>query len=113
MKQSQLVEQLVDEAERCRRYPGLAFRGRENDRRAWLVGSPFDVWEAVQAWQDLDEDDAATREQFNLNDRQLNLAKAYYREFTDEINSALTLTRRTSEELEKDYPFIEVIRIPE
>ena len=47
MPKSRLVEILADEAERSRRYPGIAFRGSDNRRRAWVIGSPFDVWEIV------------------------------------------------------------------
>ena len=34
MAKSRLVELLTDEAERARRYPGLAFRGPDDRRRA-------------------------------------------------------------------------------
>ena len=108
---SRLVEILADEAERSRRYPGLAFRGGDNRRRAWVMGSPFDVWEIVQAWQDLQQDDGKAQEQLALSSRQLKLALAYYREFSEEIDSALALARRSLADLETAYPFAEVLRI--
>ena len=101
----------LHEAERIRRYPGIAFRGPDQRRRAWIIGSPFDVWEVVQAWQDLGEDADRVRDQFGLSSRQLNLALAYYREFPDEIDDALVLAGRSSRELEAAYPFIEILRI--
>lgn len=110
---SRLVELLADEGERSRRYPGIAFRGSDNRRRAWVIGSPFDVWEIVQAWQDLDQDEAKTQEQLELSPRQLRIALAYYREFADEIDSALALARRSLTDLEWTYPFAEVLRIEE
>ena len=110
---SRLIEVLADEAERTRRYPGIGFRGPEHRRRAWIFGSPFDVWEVVQAWQDLQEQDARVQEQLQVGARQLRLALAYYAEFPEEIDDALVLARRTSTELESAYPFIEVLRIPE
>jgi hypothetical protein len=106
-----LVELLADEAERMRRYPGIAFRGPDHRRRGWVIGSPFDVWEVVQAWQDLEEDAGRVQDQFGLTSRQVNLALAYYREFPEEIDDALVLARRPSRELEAAYPFIEVLRI--
>jgi hypothetical protein len=106
-----LVELLADEAERSRRYPGVAFRGTDHKREAWLIGSPFDVWEVIQAWQDLGEDAERAQDQMNLAPRQLNLALAYHREFPEEIDSALALARRPLSELESAYPFIEVLRI--
>jgi hypothetical protein len=110
---SRLVELLADEAERSRRYPGIAFRGSDNRRRAWVIGSPFDVWEIVQAWQDLGQDDAKAQEQLQLSSRQLRLALGFYREFPDEIDSALGLARRSLADLQSAYPFAEVLRIRE
>jgi hypothetical protein len=106
-----LVELLADEAERMRRYPGIAFRGPDHRRRGWVIGSPFDVWEVIQAWQDLGEDAERVQDQLQLTARQINLARAYHREFPDEIDDALALARRSSTELESAYPFIEVLRI--
>jgi len=96
-----------------RRHPGIAFRGPDHRRRAWVIGSPFDVWEVIQAWQDLGEDAGRVQDQFALTSRQMNLALAYYREFPDEVDDALVLARRSSEELEAAYPSIDVLRIEE
>lgn len=111
MAKSRLVELLADEAERVRRYPGLAFRGPDQRRRPWMIGSPFDVWEIVQAWQDLKENADAAQAQLALSPRQLNLALAYYREFADDIDRSLGLARRSSKDLQAGYPFIEVLRV--
>jgi hypothetical protein len=110
---SRLVELLADEAERTRRYPGIGFRGAEHRRRAWIFGSHFDVWEVVQAWQDMGQDAGKVSEHLSLTARQLRLALAYYAEFPDEIDDALALARRTTTELESAYPFIEVLRVSE
>jgi len=107
----QLVEALADEAERARRYPGIAFRGPELKRRAWIIGSSLDAWEVVQVWQDLQEDSEAVRSQLGLTDRQISLALAYYREFSDEINQALGRSRRSLSELKIAYPFIEALEV--
>jgi hypothetical protein len=76
-----------------------------------LIGSPFDVWEVIQAWQDLGEDTEAVQEQLSLSARQLKLALAYYGEFAEQIDADLALARRTLGELQSAYPFIEVLRI--
>ena len=108
---SRLVEELADEAERTRRYPGVAFRGSDHRRRAWLIGTHLDLWEVIQTWQDLGENNETVQEQLSLSARQLKLALAYYREFPDEIDSALSLQRRNLPELDSTYPFLEVVRI--
>src|ERR1700730_5562042 len=48
-----VLESLADEAMRGRRFPGIAFRGDDWNRRAWVIGSAFDVWEVIQGIEDL------------------------------------------------------------
>lgn len=102
-----VLEELADEAERTRRFAGIAFRGSDWSRRAWVVGSALDVWEIVLAWQDWGEDKARLLKDSNLSERQLNLALAYYREFKDEVDEAIARNRRSLDELVSEYPFIE------
>lgn len=102
-----VLEELADEAERTRRFAGIAFRGPDWSRRAWVVGSALDVWEIVLAWQDWGEDKARLLKDSNLSERQLNLALAYYREFKEEVDEAIARNRRSLDELVSEYPFIE------
>ena len=102
-----VLEELADEAERTRRFPGIAFRGPDWSRRAWVIGSSLDVWEIVQAWQDWGEDKVRLLKDSGLSERQLNLALAYYREFKDEVDEAIAGNRRDLEDLSSEYPFIE------
>ena len=67
----------------------------------------------MRAWQDLGEDEANTRDQLGLSARQLQLALAYYREFGEEIRSALALARRPVAELQSAYPFFEMVTVTE
>jgi len=53
-----VLEELADEAERARRFPGIAFRGPNWSRRAWVLGTALDVWEIVQAFKDYGEKDS-------------------------------------------------------
>ena len=36
------------------RHPGIAFRGKEGSRRAWVAGTALDVWEIVAAYEEMD-----------------------------------------------------------
>lgn len=105
-----VLEELADEAERTRRFPGVAFRGPNWSRRAWVIGSSLDVWEIVQAWQDWGEDKVRLLKDSGLIERQLNLALAYYREFKDDVDGAIADNRRGIDELASEYPFIESAR---
>lgn len=107
LPKGRLVEDLADEAERTRRYPGLAFRGQQGSRRPWVIGTHFDVWELILAWQELEQREEPILEQLRISSRQLKLALAYYREFPEEVDRALQLQRRSLNELIDEYPFFE------
>jgi hypothetical protein len=47
---------------RARRFPGIAFRGDDWNRRAWVIGTAFDVWELIQAIKDLGGAEKAVKE---------------------------------------------------
>jgi hypothetical protein len=104
-----VLEELADEAERARRFPGIAFRGPNWSRRAWVLGSSLDVWEIVQAFKDYDENGEKMLAETALAPRQLRMALAYYREFRDEIDTAIAGNRQTIDEIEAEYPFLEVV----
>lgn len=50
---SAVLEALVDEALRMRLFPGVALRGTDWEHRAWVIGSALDVWEIVEAFDDI------------------------------------------------------------
>src|SRR5579862_8275436 len=106
-----LLESLIDEAERERRYPGLRFRGTDSTRRPYIIGTGMDVWEIVRALQDFADDAARLANETKLATQDIGLALAYYREFPEEIDQALAMDRRPLEELQRDYPFIETLLI--
>jgi hypothetical protein len=45
-----LIEEMLEESIRVRRLPGIAFRGGPTGRRAWILGTPFDVWEMMELY---------------------------------------------------------------
>ncbi|MGH3993291.1 MAG: hypothetical protein ACRDSN_12630, partial [Pseudonocardiaceae bacterium] len=51
-----VVEALAEEALKARLVPGIAFRGDDYDRRAWVIGTALDVWQIIEAYKDFDED---------------------------------------------------------
>jgi len=51
-----VVETLAEEALKARLVPGIAFRGDDYNRRAWLIGTSMDVWQVLEAYKDFDED---------------------------------------------------------
>lgn len=108
-----VLEELASEAERSRRYPGIGFRGPDWSRRSWVLGTGLDVWELIQAFQDLGGDGEAILATSDLDRRQLEIALAYYREFPGEIDEAIAANRRSIEELSQEYPFAQVLTVAE
>ena len=43
----------AEEAARAERHPGIAFRGTEGSRRAWVPGTALDVWEIVAGYEEM------------------------------------------------------------
>jgi uncharacterized protein (DUF433 family) len=103
-----VLESLADEAMRARRYPGLAFRGSDWNRRPWVIGTALDVWEIVDALRDFGTPDQLLAES-DLTEGQVSVALAYYDEFRDEIDRAIAENRRSLDELRREFPTIDVL----
>lgn len=104
---SAVVEAFTEETARTRRYPGIAFRGEDARRRAWVVGSGLDVWEIVQMAEDFGTLERLLDET-HLTERQVRLALAYRAEYPEEIDELVAENRRPIEELRSLYPFVEL-----
>ncbi len=103
-----VVELLADEALRTRRFPGIAFRSSDWNRRPWVIGTALDVWEIVAASRRFESPrDMAARTE--LDERQVRLALAYYEEFPDEIDAAIRENETPIGRLQREYPTIATI----
>jgi hypothetical protein len=105
-----VVEALADEALRMRLFPGIAFRGTDWDRRAWVMGTALDVWQIVDASQDIGSVERMAAGG-SASERQIRLALNYYKQFPDEIDDAIAENRRPIEQLEREFPFIAVSHV--
>lgn len=105
-----VVEALADEALRMRLFPGIAFRGTDWDRRAWVIGTALDVWQIVEAHRDIGSVERMA-DGGSANERQIRLALDYYKQFPGEIDQAIDENRRPIEQLEREFPFIAVSRV--
>jgi len=105
-----IVEALAEEALRMRLFPGVAFKGADWERRAWVVGTALDVWQIVDAHGDIHSIERMA-EGGSANERQIRLALDYYEMFPEEIDAAIADNRRPIEQLEEEFPFISVSRV--
>jgi uncharacterized protein (DUF433 family) len=105
---SAVVEAFTEEAARTRRFPGIAFRGDDAGRRAWVIGSGLDVWEVVQMLEDFGSIEALVADT-QLSSAQVRLASAYRTAYPEETDEAIADNRRPLDEVTGLYPFIEVV----
>lgn len=103
---SAVVEAFTEETARVRRFPGIAFRGDDAGRRAWIVGSGLDVWEVAHMLSDLGSPESLASE-FQLSAAQIRLVIAYRNAYPDEIDEAIAQNRTPVEDLAVLYPFVE------
>ncbi|HLX06566.1 MAG TPA: DUF433 domain-containing protein [Thermoanaerobaculia bacterium] len=87
---SALATELLEEALRMRRAPGVVFAEGAAGRRAVLAGTGLDVWEIVATWRAAGEDFGQLRQNYSwLTEPQLRSALAYYDLYPREIDARL------------------------
>jgi uncharacterized protein (DUF433 family) len=105
---SAITNELLEEAIRIRRSPGIAFMDGPAGRRAVIAGTGLDVWEIIGAWSDVEKDFERLRQNFPwLTDAQLRAALAYYDLYPTEIDARLEEEEQlTPERVWKELPFL-------
>ena len=103
-----VVESLAEEALRTRRFPGIAFRGTDWNRRPWVMGTALDVWEIVAATRGYASPQEAA-EATDVHEPHVRLALAYYEAFPQEIDDAIAENSRPLDQLRREYPAIDTI----
>jgi uncharacterized protein (DUF433 family) len=102
------TSEMLAEAVRMRRVPGVVFTDGPAGRRATIAGTGLDVWEVIATWKDVGEQWGALRESYGwLTDFQLRSAVAYYKIYPEEIDARLAVEERwTPERMESELPFL-------
>jgi len=106
-----IVEGLAEEALKARLIPGIAFRGDDYERRAWLIGTSLDVWQVVEAYQDFGSSFDRTVAETDLTEHQLRTALSYYERFPHDVDDRIALNRRPLAELRAEFPHADVIAV--
>ena len=105
---STMVVELVDEALRMRRAPGVVFADGPVGRRPVIAGTGLDVWELIAAWQEVGRDYRRLRAAYDwLTEPQIRAALSYYEAYPEEIDQRLERERAlTPDESQAEFPFI-------
>jgi hypothetical protein len=86
-----LAQRYIDESLRHEDHPLVRFADGPTGRRAALVGSGLDVWEAIAAVRDNDNDLDETAAVLEVAPALIQAAVAYYGEYRDEIDAEIAL----------------------
>lgn len=104
---SAMTAELLEEAIRMRRAPGIVFADGPAGRRAIVAGSGLDVWEIISTWHEGGDRFETVRDNYPwLTEPQLRAALAYYELYPKEIDARLEREAKwTPERVWKEFPF--------
>ncbi|MDZ7706777.1 MAG: hypothetical protein U5J97_02570 [Trueperaceae bacterium] len=105
---SAMTGELLEEAIRMRRAPGVAFVDGATGRRAVVAGTGLDVWEVVATWRNVEGDIGRLERSYPwLSEMQLRSAIGYYRLYPDEIDARLEREDAwTPERVRQELPYV-------
>ncbi len=107
------VVDLLTEAVRMRRVPGIVFVDSRIGRSPVVAGTGVDVWEVVSTWKALGQEEETLRERYHwLGQDQLRAALSYYALYPGEVDARLSAEERwTPERVFGEMPFARLGRI--
>ena len=81
--------------------PRIAFRGAAGNKRAYVEGTPFDVWEIVEAYEVMR---LRITKEGDLTRDELAVALNYYSQHRHEVDRRIEANRRSKEVWSQLYP---------
>ena len=105
---SGIARDLLIEAVKMRRCPGITFADGPTGRRARIAGTGIDIWEFIATFAGLDENYDKLKETYHwLSDQQIRSALSYYALYPDEIDERISRNEDTTrEQVIKRFPFL-------
>lgn len=105
---SGLARDLLVEAVKMRRCPGIVFADGPAGRRARIAGTGIDVWELIAAFKGIKEDYEKLKTAYHwLNDAQIRSALSYYALYPEEIEGYIDQNESITEsKILKRFPFL-------
>ncbi len=105
---STVANELLDEAVRIRRCPGIIFTKGTTGRRARIAGTGIEIWEVIATFRNVGEDFDRLRRAYHwLTEQQLRSAIGYYRMYSEEIDHLIKQNEElTKERFHEKYPFL-------
>jgi uncharacterized protein (DUF433 family) len=103
---SALAGELLSEAAKMRRCPGIVFCDGPAGRRARIEGTGIDVWEVVASYLAVERDEQRLKAAYHwLSERQILAALGYFRAYPDEIQGMVDENQAGPDDVEHELPF--------
>lgn len=105
---SGIVRDLLIEAVKMRKCPGITFADGPTGRRSRIAGTGIDIWEFISTFKGVGENYDDLKEAYHwLSDQQIRSALSYYALYPDEIDEKITRNEElTQEKVLKRFPFL-------
>jgi len=105
---SAVANELLEEAVRMKRCPGIIFTEGTTGRRARIAGTGIEVWEVIATYKGVDKDFNRLCQAYHwLTEQQLRAAVGYYKIYKEEIEHLIRQNEGlTKEHVHKRYPFL-------
>ncbi|RPI76210.1 MAG: DUF433 domain-containing protein [Desulfobacteraceae bacterium] len=105
---SALVKELLIEALKARKCPGIIYVDGPSGRRARIAGSGIEVWEFMANFKAMNEDYAKIKQAYHwLNEQQIRAAFTYYTFYPDDIEEHIRSNAgQTKNAVLKRCPFL-------
>lgn len=109
---SAMAVELLAEAVKLRRCPGILIADGPSGRRARIAGTGLDVWEVIATYENLKRDPERLKQAYPwLSEAQLRAALGYYAAYPEEIERRIAVNERwTPERLRAQHPSLAVDR---
>lgn len=105
---SSVANELLEEAVKTHRCPGIIFTEGVKGRRARVAGTGIEVWEVIATYKSVGESLKRLRQAYHwLAEQQIQSALGYYKSYSEEIEHLISVNESwTPERLQKKYPFL-------
>ncbi|MBN1106359.1 MAG: DUF433 domain-containing protein [Deltaproteobacteria bacterium] len=103
-----ITNELLEEAVKMKRCPGIVFTEGTSGRRARIAGTGIEVWELIGSYKGVGSDYDRLRKAYHwLTDQQLRAAIGFYLAYPEDVEALLRRNEEVSPEVvRKRHPFL-------
>lgn len=105
---STVANELLEEAVRMQRCPGIVFTEGTTGRRARIAGTGIEAWEVIATYKGVGKDFKRLCSSYHwLTEQQLRAVLGYYSLYSEEIDNLINQNEElTGDKLRKRYPVL-------